>query len=264
MKKLERIIVIFIGLLLALCVFKITSEAKERTYEYDANGRVTKVLYEDGSYEVYRYDKNGNIVCIMYYPSDETNPVVVYPGGGDSTTETKPGTTAQNETTSEPTSETEQSVPTTESGENTEGTGTVTENDVSTEQADSTTETDTNTEEQDSNTETGTSTEETDPIAETGTSTEKSDPTTETDTSTGQTEEDGGKNVFRGMFALIKTTNSNLAKMSRGQVLKDLMKPVRKLETGLGKMVSGINRNGVKNSFLSMLVRFVAYLLGLG
>lgn len=36
-------------------------------YEYDALNRLTKVIYEDGSYVEYEYDANGNIVSTNVY-----------------------------------------------------------------------------------------------------------------------------------------------------------------------------------------------------
>lgn len=42
------------------------TKAAEKEYEYDDSGRVTKVVYEDGSYETYQYDDNGNITQINY------------------------------------------------------------------------------------------------------------------------------------------------------------------------------------------------------
>lgn len=37
------------------------------TYEYDELSRVSKVIYEDGSYQTYTYDANGNIKEITSY-----------------------------------------------------------------------------------------------------------------------------------------------------------------------------------------------------
>ena len=51
---------------LILMYVEVICYASEKEYEYDENGRVTKVIYEDGSYETYEYDKNGNIIQISY------------------------------------------------------------------------------------------------------------------------------------------------------------------------------------------------------
>ncbi len=46
--------------------------AKEQKNEYDEDGRVTKTVYEDGSYETYTYDENGNLISTQYYKEDVT------------------------------------------------------------------------------------------------------------------------------------------------------------------------------------------------
>lgn len=61
-----------LGLLLADNVNYVSAEE----YEYDDLDRVTKVIYDDGSYVKYAYDKNGNIVNVDVYnanpePSDK-------------------------------------------------------------------------------------------------------------------------------------------------------------------------------------------------
>ena len=62
MKKIRKILAFLwaIGLLL----FSNTMIIQAEEYEYDMLNRVTKVIYEDGSYVQYEYDKNGNIVNI--------------------------------------------------------------------------------------------------------------------------------------------------------------------------------------------------------
>lgn len=49
----------------ALCPIKSSAEQ----YYYDSMGRVCKVLYEDGSYDIYDYDKNGNIKSVKHFQS---------------------------------------------------------------------------------------------------------------------------------------------------------------------------------------------------
>lgn len=62
MRKIRKILAFLwaIGLLL----FNNTMIIQAEEYEYDMLNRVTKVIYEDGSYVQYEYDKNGNIVNI--------------------------------------------------------------------------------------------------------------------------------------------------------------------------------------------------------
>ncbi len=69
--KVEGKIIIAISVLLCfiLCCSYIT-RASEKEYEYDDSGRVTKVIYEDGSYETYEYDDNGNITQVNYVNPD--------------------------------------------------------------------------------------------------------------------------------------------------------------------------------------------------
>lgn len=45
--------------------------AKETIYEYDDSGRVTKVVYEDGSYTEYVYDANGNLLKTIYVEASD-------------------------------------------------------------------------------------------------------------------------------------------------------------------------------------------------
>lgn len=73
-KRFYRIIAALgiLGLLLADNVNYVSAEE----YEYDDLDRVTKVIYDDGSYVKYAYDKNGNIVNVDVYnanpePSDK-------------------------------------------------------------------------------------------------------------------------------------------------------------------------------------------------
>ena len=44
---------------------------EEKIYEYDEQGRVTRVTYADGSYVIYTYDKNGNIINTEYNGLDD-------------------------------------------------------------------------------------------------------------------------------------------------------------------------------------------------
>ena len=68
-------------------------------YEYDKLNRVTKVIYEDGSYVTYEYDANGNITHTEVYDAsneesdDDTgsdDPTTIHPGENDSA-ENDPG-----------------------------------------------------------------------------------------------------------------------------------------------------------------------------
>ncbi|MBR3598986.1 MAG: RHS repeat protein, partial [Lachnospiraceae bacterium] len=60
---MKKIVILFI---LAVMTLTTTVCAAGKTYEYDDSGRITKVTYEDGSYETYEYDKNGNIIQVVY------------------------------------------------------------------------------------------------------------------------------------------------------------------------------------------------------
>lgn len=64
MKK--RIMCLTIMVMVLMC--HITLYAK--TYEYDDLNRVTKVVYDDGSYATYEYDRNGNILKIEVFDKD--------------------------------------------------------------------------------------------------------------------------------------------------------------------------------------------------
>lgn len=44
---------------------------KMKDYEYDETGKLTRVTYEDGSYEEYVYDSNGNIVSVNYVKKED-------------------------------------------------------------------------------------------------------------------------------------------------------------------------------------------------
>lgn len=64
-----------------LCLFSQAVSVYGADYEYDDLGRVTKVVYEDGSSVTYTYDANGNIVEVctgMEWEEEEGN------GTGDS------------------------------------------------------------------------------------------------------------------------------------------------------------------------------------
>ena len=75
-----------------LCVFLLCPGilAYAEEYEYDDLNRVTKVIYDDGSYVEYTYDRNGNIIKTKVYNAGET---------GDESTENE--TTRDNENTSD-------------------------------------------------------------------------------------------------------------------------------------------------------------------
>jgi len=59
-------------ILCAVFVVKMPSYAME--YYYDDNGRVSKVVHDDGSVTTYKYDKNGNIISVdtTYSKTDES------------------------------------------------------------------------------------------------------------------------------------------------------------------------------------------------
>lgn len=42
------------------------------SYEYDELNRVTKVMYDDGSYVEYRYDAAGNIISVNVFEAEKT------------------------------------------------------------------------------------------------------------------------------------------------------------------------------------------------
>ena len=72
MKKIGRQVFIW-GIV--TCLFMgnaIQTYAEE--YEYDELNRVTKVLYEDGSYVEYEYDSNGNILSVEVYQASKELP----------------------------------------------------------------------------------------------------------------------------------------------------------------------------------------------
>lgn len=59
--------------LLSFC-FIINSEVNAETYEYDKLNRLSKVIYEDGSYSEYIYDSNGNMISFKSY--DKQNQLI--------------------------------------------------------------------------------------------------------------------------------------------------------------------------------------------
>ena len=61
-----------------LCAYALTAVCSvsgmgTSTYEYDELNRLTKVIYEDGSYVEYEYDANGNILSAAVYSNKETD-----------------------------------------------------------------------------------------------------------------------------------------------------------------------------------------------
>lgn len=56
---------IIIILITVLCLFSQAVSIYAADYEYDDLGRVTKVVYEDGSSVTYIYDAKGNIVTVL-------------------------------------------------------------------------------------------------------------------------------------------------------------------------------------------------------
>lgn len=55
--------------LLVLMMVGVPMRVCADTYEYDEMSRVTKAIYEDGSYVTYEYDANGNITNVESYDS---------------------------------------------------------------------------------------------------------------------------------------------------------------------------------------------------
>lgn len=86
MKKQSKHAILVIGLLtISLLTSPLSTAAQQ--YTYDSQGRVQKVVYEDGSYEEYEYDSNGNIKSVKQYKSTEQT------GSGNASGET--GTTEE-------------------------------------------------------------------------------------------------------------------------------------------------------------------------
>lgn len=64
--------ILFLALSIFVIIFSnISSRADD--YTYDSNGRVSKVVHDDGSVTTYEYDKNGNIISVdtTYSKTDE-------------------------------------------------------------------------------------------------------------------------------------------------------------------------------------------------
>lgn len=65
---------LLIGFLaVSLCVVSSTKTQAEE-YQYDALNRVTKVIYDDGSYVEYEYDSNGNLEKTVVHPVKVEDP----------------------------------------------------------------------------------------------------------------------------------------------------------------------------------------------
>lgn len=67
MKKKIGYLVVLIGVLFLTFSIRVYAEQ----YEYDALDRIIKVVYEDGSYVTYEYDANGNITKTEVYKTSE-------------------------------------------------------------------------------------------------------------------------------------------------------------------------------------------------
>lgn len=93
MKKNITVIIQIVLMVMFITSNIIMCHAAQKEYEYDDSGRVTKVTYEDGSYETYEYDKNGNIIQVTY-----TNAKIDSSEGGASTE--GEGTDSENSATS--------------------------------------------------------------------------------------------------------------------------------------------------------------------
>lgn len=69
MKKQQQSTILIIILAVSLSAFPVRIAAEQ--YTYDSQGRVQRVVYEDGSYEEYQYDSNGNIKSVRQHTSTE-------------------------------------------------------------------------------------------------------------------------------------------------------------------------------------------------
>lgn len=108
-----------IGIMFILLVGNYTNAWAEE-YEYDALNRVTKVVYEDGSYVEYEYDSNGNLLNTNVYnasPEQDEEETDGGEEGGETKEEeeTKPSEEGEDSSGSEEDSE---STETPESGDN--------------------------------------------------------------------------------------------------------------------------------------------------
>ena len=63
MKTQCKSIILMMGVLI-ISLFIIPLRIAAEQYTYDSQGRVQRVVYEDGSYEEYEYDSNGNIKSV--------------------------------------------------------------------------------------------------------------------------------------------------------------------------------------------------------
>ncbi len=88
MKRNQKIIMSICMLMCFILYSAFMTKAAEKEYEYDDSGRVTKVVYEDGSYETYQYDDNGNITQINYVDANGD-------GSGESSTTDEGGTSTE-------------------------------------------------------------------------------------------------------------------------------------------------------------------------
>lgn len=70
-EKYIKIYISMLAIFLITVICSIKAYAADMEYEYDDSGRVTKVTYEDGSYETYEYDGNGNIVRTDFHQAEE-------------------------------------------------------------------------------------------------------------------------------------------------------------------------------------------------
>ena len=64
-KNRVRKIINMCGIIVTVLAMNTTAFAEN--YEYDELNRVTKVIYDDGSYVTYVYDNNGNVIDIIVY-----------------------------------------------------------------------------------------------------------------------------------------------------------------------------------------------------
>lgn len=88
MRKIRKVLVCIVLIFIISLNGIVSSHAAEKEYEYDDSGRVTKVVYEDGSYETYQYDDNGNITQINYVDANGD-------GSGESSTTDESGTSTE-------------------------------------------------------------------------------------------------------------------------------------------------------------------------
>ncbi|MBR3832885.1 MAG: RHS repeat protein [Lachnospiraceae bacterium] len=89
MKRIRTLIIHTTLIIMIIASNIIVCHAADKEYEYDDSGRVTKVTYEDGSYETYEYDDNGNIIQITYTNAsiDSSQESTTTAGNGDTTSD---------------------------------------------------------------------------------------------------------------------------------------------------------------------------------